>query len=612
MAILVGGTSVSARASTPAYGNIVQEAICKVATAVGMEGGCSGGTGPTDPNTPPTDPSFDPKPKKCKVSEHGEEVNSEIKIAFIKFGENAGFIERTFSDGTVTYTATDGASLGVTGGFGGKLDLGKVERGAQVDFGAGVKFDYGSTWTFKNAEEAAAMREQLDDYLVEQEIIKHDPYYAIKFCGAIPRSRRSRRRRACRRIETTLDAEGKLGLSLPFDTDPKTPTSGRAEPQAGRRRAQVRHHRQVDPDQGQRDREHHLHHRGRRLRRGQRQPRSDGWPAQRDPRLQHRDHPGQGQQHRRGHHGDHPRGQGDQLGERRARATWAARASDSDSASAVTVTTANLPVTTAEQRDLVNQWLAAQEADPNGYVSPETFFPDRLVQGDPFQNLMYTNATVSNVEYNNVSDKTGFAAEVKLGRRLRHRPEPGDHRLAGGRRDLPRRARQQRHPGAGRLPRVRSRIGNLVGMSSGPAYGVPSRARPDRLSWPRVLVRMLLVVLPGQLLGNFLVLAALSASGALRDRPGLGVLALVAAGLLAGVGCALVLRPERDQLVAYALAGAGVGIAVFVLLLGLAQLRLPAITPGASFGDFLQGALIVAVVQTAVALPLWWRRTRSG
>lgn len=123
---------------------------------------------------------------------------------------------------------------------------------------------------------------------------------------------------------------------------------------------------------------------------------------------------------------------------------------------------------------------------------------------------------------------------------------------------------------------------------------------------------MLLVVLPGQLLGNFLVLAALSASGALRDRPGLGVLALVAAGLLAGVGCALVLRPEREQLVAYALAGAGVGIAVFVLLLGLAQLRLPAVAPGASLGDFLQGALIVAVVQTAVALPLWWRRTRSG
>jgi hypothetical protein len=144
---------------------------------------------------------------------------------------------------------------------------------------------------------------------------------------------------------------------------------------------------------------------------------------------------------------------------------------------------------------------------------------------------------------------------------------------------------------------------------SRPAYGAPAGTRPDRLSWPRVLARMLLVVLPGQLLGNFLAVAALSASGALRDRPGLSVVMIVIAGLLSGIGLGLFLRPERDQLVGYALAGAGVGIAVFVLLLGLAQLRLPAISPGASAGDFLLGALVVAVVETAAALPLWWRRS---
>ena len=47
---------------------------------------------------------------------------------------------------------------------------------------------------------------------------------------------------------------------------------------------------------------------------------------------------------------------------------------------------------------------------------------------------------------------------------------------------------------------------------------------------------------------------------------------------------------------------------MFVLLLGWPSCGCPDVTPGASFGDFLQGALIVAVVQTAVALPLWWRR----
>jgi hypothetical protein len=413
VAILVGGTSISARASTPAYGNVISQAICKVATAVGMEGGCSGGPGPTDPNTPPTDPGFDPKPKKCKVSEYSEQVNAEVKIAFIKIGDNAGFIERTFSDGTVTYTATDGASLGATGGFGGKLDIGKVERGAQVDFGFGVKFDYGSTWTFKNAEEAAAMRQQLDDYLVEQQIIQNNPYYSIKFLWSDAKEPPKPPSQSVSTIETTLDAEGKLGLSLPFDSDANAesgiPNLSLAD--AGLkfgttgRWTQIRDNEtgnttyttggevfgeaggNVGPLGGQlkgilgssiaitRDKDNNIV--------GVTMVTSREGKATSSVNV----------------------GQGDLGG----------RASDSDAASSVTVTTTNLEVKTPEQRALVNAWLAAQEADPNGYVSPETFFPDRLVQGDPFQNLMYTNATVSNVEYNNVTDKTGFAAEVKLG-----------------------------------------------------------------------------------------------------------------------------------------------------------------------------------------------------
>ena len=147
-------------------------------------------------------------------------------------------------------------------------------------------------------------------------------------------------------------------------------------------------------------------------------------------------------------------------------------------------------------------------------------------------------------------------------------------------------------------------------VSSPSAYGRPSRKRPARLGWPRVLVRMLLIVLPGQLAGFLPAATALSASGVLRDRPGLTVLMLLAAGLLAGLGLGRLLRPDRDQLLAYALAAAGTGVAVYVLLLGLAQLRLPDTTPGASFVDFLRGSAIVAVVQSAVTVPLWWARSR--
>jgi hypothetical protein len=145
-------------------------------------------------------------------------------------------------------------------------------------------------------------------------------------------------------------------------------------------------------------------------------------------------------------------------------------------------------------------------------------------------------------------------------------------------------------------------------VTSRPAYGGPSNSPPDRLGWPRVVARMLLIVLPGQLLGNFAAITALTASGVLRDRPGLATVAVVLGGLVAGVGVGLLLRPDRDQLVSYALIGAAVGVAAFVLLLGLAQLRLPETTPGASVGDFLGGALIVAVVQTAAAVPLWLLR----
>jgi hypothetical protein len=413
VAILVGGTAISARASAPAYGDILRDAICKVATTIGMGGSCGGGTDPTDPNTPPTDPSFDPKPARCKVTEHGEKVNSEIKIAFIKIGENAGFIETTYSDGTVTYTATDGASVGVTGGFGTKLDVGKLEQGIQVDFGAGVKFDYGSTWTFANAEEAAAMREQLDEYLIEQQILRHNPEYAIQFLWRDPKEPPKPPSQTVTTIETTLDAEGTLGLSLPFDTDPDA-DSGIPNLQLS--------------DFG--------------LKFGT----SGKWTQIRDNVTGNTTYTTGGEVFGQTSGNVGPLG-GELKGilgssiaitrdkdnnivrvalvtTREGQATSSVNAgqgdlggqvSDSDSASSVTVTTASLNVTTPEQRALVNQWLAAQQADPNGYVSPETFFPDRLVPGDQFQNLMYTNATVSNVQYDNVSDKTGFAAEVKLG-----------------------------------------------------------------------------------------------------------------------------------------------------------------------------------------------------
>ena len=143
-----------------------------------------------------------------------------------------------------------------------------------------------------------------------------------------------------------------------------------------------------------------------------------------------------------------------------------------------------------------------------------------------------------------------------------------------------------------------------------PAYGEPSNLRRDRLGWPRVVTRMLLIVLPGQLIGSFAAVTALMASGVLRDRPGLGVLIAVLTGLVPGVGLGLLLRPDRNQLLGYAVVGAGMAVAVLLLLLGLAELRRPDIAPRATLSAYLRSAVIIPVVQSAAAIPLWWARSR--
>jgi hypothetical protein len=410
VALLIGAVVIPMKAAPIAQ--TAQTALCKVYTALGEGGSCAATTPPT--TQPPGEPPIDPKPPKCKMNEHGEKVNSEIKIAFIKIGENAGFVETTYSDGTVTYTATDGASVGLTGGFGAKLDLGKVERGARVDFGGDLKFDYGSTWTFKDADEAAAMRKQLDDYLVEQEILKHNPEYGIKFLWSDPKEPPKPPNLHVSTIEVSGSVDGHVGLSLPYPKPPSGEDSG------------IPNLKLADF--------------------GLKFGGSNKWTQITDTTNGSKTYTTAGEGYGEVHGTVGPlagelrgilgsslavtRDKDNQITKvtlvttREGKATSTTTAgqgdlggagSDADSASHATITTASLDVKTPEQRALVDAWLAQQASDPNAYVSPETYYPDKLVSGDPFQNLMFTNAVVSNVEYANVSDKQGFAAEVKLG-----------------------------------------------------------------------------------------------------------------------------------------------------------------------------------------------------
>ena len=391
--------------------------LCTIMTSVGGDGSCGGSEG----QQPPTEqPPFEPKPTKCKISERSEKVNSEVKIAFIKFGENAGFVQVTYSDGTVTYTATNGASLGVTGGVGGKMDIGELERGAKVDFGGGFKVDYGSTWVFKDQAEADSMKDQLDEYLMQQEMLKHDTYggYAIGQWltgGFVDPPKPPSQNVSSFTVEG--DVSGKVGLSLPFDPadknlpdDQKSGVPNLKLAEAGIKFGGSQKWTQInDLETG-----------------------NTTWTTAGEAFIQGNAALGPLAGELKGVQGSSMAITRNDQGEiikvalvttREGKATGSVNsgqadlggnASQSGSASNLTVTTASLDVKTAAQRDLVNQWLAAQ-ASGEGAVSPETYRPDRLVDGDPFQNLMYTNATVSNVEYANVTDKAGFALEVKVG-----------------------------------------------------------------------------------------------------------------------------------------------------------------------------------------------------
>jgi hypothetical protein len=146
-----------------------------------------------------------------------------------------------------------------------------------------------------------------------------------------------------------------------------------------------------------------------------------------------------------------------------------------------------------------------------------------------------------------------------------------------------------------------------------PAYGAPGTAQPERLPWARVVVRMVLIILPGLLVGSFVgaTLVGTLGVGVLRDHPGITFLMPVLAGLIAGVGLGVLLKPERDRLVAYVLVSAAVNLAAFLLLFALAQLRAPAAAPPAPLSAYLGGPLIAAVTQSLLAVGLWILRIRQ-
>lgn len=114
---------------------------------------------------PPTDEDF--QPPVCQFSQTGEEYNSAVSIAFIDVGDNAGLVRTVMSDGTITLTATDGGSVGASGGLGAEFAAGGgAELGASVDFGGGVTLGVGDSWSF-SGQDAQAEVDSFEELLNE-------------------------------------------------------------------------------------------------------------------------------------------------------------------------------------------------------------------------------------------------------------------------------------------------------------------------------------------------------------------------------------------------------------------------------------------------------------
>ncbi|MGI3780308.1 MAG: hypothetical protein ACRYG2_05975 [Janthinobacterium lividum] len=138
-------------------------------------------------------------------------------------------------------------------------------------------------------------------------------------------------------------------------------------------------------------------------------------------------------------------------------------------------------------------------------------------------------------------------------------------------------------------------------------YVVGPRSSRAELSWGRMLARVVLVVVPGQLLG--VVLSGLVIPfQVLAAHPGLGWLTYVFVAVVAGLGLGLVLRPTRERLVAHAVLSVVVGAVVLTIFLALGHARTTSSGGRSLLADVLPGVPVAALLQTALAYVLWRRR----
>lgn len=362
------------------------------------------------------------KPDTCKLNESSEKTTSKVKIFFIEIGEDAGFVVTEFSDGTVKMTATDGGSIGATGGIGADASFGTLEAGAKVDFGGGVKVDYGSTWTFDSMEEAEAMREQLDKYLIQQYQIRNPPIGPMGPIPVIifnPVDPPKPPTEVVSSVTTFGEIKGTLGIDLVGTTSGgktlKIPESSVVGAITGESKWVVR----TNTETGDTTYVTQLQLSGSTS--GQIWLNTYGFSGTDTAAMSiTKDREGnvtaitfittsEGSISDGGKVGGTATSGDDSAG-------GSIGGSTSESTATVVTTTLALDPDSPSDQQVARDWLGG---DTNyswaGAISANTINPASPVEGDAFQNLMYERAKVSAVTYDNVTDSTKFGLNVKLG-----------------------------------------------------------------------------------------------------------------------------------------------------------------------------------------------------
>ena len=148
--------------------------------------------------------------------------------------------------------------------------------------------------------------------------------------------------------------------------------------------------------------------------------------------------------------------------------------------------------------------------------------------------------------------------------------------------------------------------------SEGYSYA-PVGGRPERPvnAWPRVLVRLFILVVPAQLVGSFLGGQLMVSLGLLGDEPALSNLIGVIAGLLAGLAVGLLLTPPAGQQRTWVLVSGLFGAFTWLALTLLARAAVSVNLPASPWYTWVAGTVLVAGIQAALSWGLWFIRTRS-